>query len=268
MEPVDQAAALAALAQEIIQCRRCPRLMEYIAEVARTKRRAYADWDYWGRPVPSLGDPYARLLVVGLAPAAHGGNRTGRMFTGDSSADWLHRALYRAGFSNQPTSTHKEDGLALTGAYITAVCHCAPPQNKPSAEEIRNCSGFLARELELLKTARVILCLGQLAFDNVLRHMRARGYDWPVPVEASGDGPAAGSGAGSEGSPGRPKKPPFRHGGEYVWRGVDPSLRRPPILLASYHPSRQNTNTGVLTEPMFDAVFQRARQICDGVTDT
>lgn len=255
LEPGNQAAALAALADDIVRCRRCPRLVEYIAEVARTKRRAYADWDYWGRPVPSLGDPYAQLLIVGLAPAAHGANRTGRMFTGDSSADWLHRALYRAGFSNQPTSTHRDDGLTLTGVYITAVCHCAPPQNKPSAEEIRSCSDFLIRELDVLQTVRVILCLGQIAFDNVLRHMRARGWDWPVMVNGSEEAPASG----------RLTKPRFRHGGEYVWH--DESERRPPVLLASYHPSRQNTNTGVLTEPMFEGVFQRARQLCDGARD-
>lgn len=246
-----QVAAVRALAEEVEGCRRCPRLVQYTAEVARKKRRAYAHWDYWGRPVPSFGDPLARLMVVGLAPAAHGANRTGRMFTGDSSGDWLYRALHRAGFANQPTSTHVGDGLQLYGTYITATCHCAPPDNKPSREEIEGCAPFLARELEAMATVRVIVCLGQLAFNNVLHHMRQRGYGWPVET---------GAGEGAQDPPSRPRKPPFAHGGEYRWVG-GPAGRRPPVLLASYHPSRQNTNTGVLTEGMFDAVFRRAKEL-------
>ena len=323
-----QVAALREVADAVVACRRCPRLIHYIQDVARTKRRAYRDWEYWGRPVPGFGDPLARLLIVGLAPAAHGANRTGRMFTGDSSGDWLYRALHRAGFANQPTSTHRDDGLRLHDAYVTASCRCAPPGNKPSREELAACRGFLARELEILATVRVIVCLGQIAFDNVLRLMRERGYGWPVevtgeataaagerqdpeepvllavpgPSAAPGEaglcagpgepGPSAGPGhplgsgedrapalhdgtagagtghpRGRDGaSPGRrrPARPRFRHGGEYRWPGPGPDGRQPPVLLASYHPSRQNTQTGVLTEPMFDAVFRRARALLDG----
>lgn len=251
-----QVAALRELADTVVACRRCPRLIRHIQEVARTKRRAYRDWEYWGRPVPSFGDPLARLLIVGLAPAAHGANRTGRMFTGDSSGDWLYRALYRAGFANQPTSTHRDDGLRLIDAYITASCHCAPPGNKPAREEVVACSAFLARELEVMQTVRVIVCLGQIAFDNVLRLMKERGYGWPV--EVTGEPGDAGDGAARAG---RPRKPRFRHGGEYRWLQAPGDDRRPPVLLASYHPSRQNTNTGVLTEAMFDAIFRRAREL-------
>ncbi|WP_305791183.1 uracil-DNA glycosylase [Thermaerobacter sp. FW80] len=318
--------ALAGINRDIVACRRCPRLVAYTAEVARTKRRAYRDWDYWGRPVPSFGDPLARLLIVGLAPAAHGANRTGRMFTGDASGDWLYRALYRAGFANQPTSTHRGDGLELRDAYITATCHCAPPDNKPSRDELLACGDFLRRELEALRTVRVIVCLGQIAFDVLLRLMRERGYGWPVEVSAAsavqdvavppgpapaprggthpvspardaagadarGRGGEAGARGGATGAPtgpgrwqeprgagssrtNRPRatKPRFRHGGEYRWEaaqtasagGPGDDLPSPPVLLASYHPSRQNTQTGVLTEAMFDAVFRRARQLVDG----
>ncbi|ADU50664.1 Uracil-DNA glycosylase superfamily [Thermaerobacter marianensis DSM 12885] len=268
----DQVDQLARINRDIVACRRCPRLVAYTAEVARTKRRAYRDWDYWGRPVPSFGDPLARLLIVGLAPAAHGANRTGRMFTGDSSGDWLYRALYRAGFASQPTSTHRDDGLELRDAYITATCHCAPPDNRPSRDELAACSAFLARELEALATVRVIVCLGQIAFQGVLRLMRERGYGWPREVDPSAQGHDAGA-AGSSGTnrPTRPAKPRFRHGGEYRWYRPPerppgpprPDLPPPPVLLASYHPSRQNTQTGVLTEAMFDAVFRRARQLLD-----
>lgn len=251
-----QSTALSALAVEITGCRRCPRLISHIENIARTKRRAYKDWPYWGKPVPGFGDPAARLLVVGLAPAAHGANRTGRMFTGDASGDWLMRALFRAGFANQPYSTHAGDGLTLTDAYITAVCRCAPPENRPTAEEIANCSDYLRRELDILKTVAVIICLGQVAYNNMLRLMRNRGYGWPVPVSDDGAG---------SGSSGKRRKPPFRHGAEYRWIGGEDrdtaagESYPAPVLLASYHPSRQNTNTGVLTEEMFDAVFRRAR---------
>ncbi|WP_203530685.1 uracil-DNA glycosylase [Thermaerobacter sp. PB12/4term] len=267
----DAAAAIARINQDIVACRRCPRLVAYTAQVARTRRRAYRDWDYWGRPVPGFGDPQARLLVVGLAPAAHGANRTGRMFTGDSSGDWLYRALYRAGFASQPTATHRDDGLRLHGAYITAACRCAPPDNKPSREELAACSAFLRRELDVLwPGVRVIVCLGQIAFDAVLRQVRERGLDWPVEVP-----PGAGALAGTNRP--RPVRPRFRHGGEYRWPApsrvpaagdpATPGERSPlplPVLLASYHPSRQNTQTGRLTEAMFDAIFRRARELVDG----
>jgi uracil-DNA glycosylase family 4 len=196
-------------------------------KVAAEKRAAYSDWDYWGRPVPGFGDPDAELLVVGLAPAAHGGNRTGRVFTGDRSGDWLYRSLHRAGYANQPSSDHRDDGLRLTGAYVTAAVRCAPPGNKPAKDERDACLPYLEREIELLKKVRVIVALGGFAFDVVCRiagvRLRAR----------------------------------FGHGTEVVL----PDGR---TVLCSYHPSQQNTFTGRLTEEMFDAVFRRARQLAAG----
>jgi uracil-DNA glycosylase len=159
---------LAVLQRKIVACGRCPRLREYCREVARVKRRAYRDQEYWGKPVPSFGDPEARVLVLGLAPGAHGANRTGRMFTGDKSGEFLYRALYETGFANQPTSISREDGLTLTGAYISASAHCAPPDNKPSREELLNCRPYLERELALLKDVRVVVALGRIAFDTYL----------------------------------------------------------------------------------------------------
>src|ERR1700683_204735 len=156
------------LMAQVTACERCPRLREYCQEIARVKRRAYRDWEYWGRPVPSFGDPEARVLIIGLAPGAHGANRTGRMFTGDKSGEFLYRALYETGFANQPTSTSREDGLALTGAYISAWAPCAPPDNKPSREELRNCRPYLEHELRLLKNVRVVVALGRIAFDTYL----------------------------------------------------------------------------------------------------
>jgi len=263
-----QKAAVAQLAGQVTACRACPRLIQHIETVAREKRRAYRDWDYWGKPVPGFGDPLARLLVVGLAPAAHGANRTGRMFTGDGSGDWLAKALYGAGFANQPESYSRHDGFSLQDAYITAVCRCAPPANKPTAAEMAACRPFLARELAVMTTVEVIVCLGRTAFDNVLRIMADEGWGWPVPVPEGIAGSAdLDTGAGTDSQTGRtgqgagrPRKPAFRHGGEYRWTSAGARGRRL-TLLASYHPSRQNTNTGVLTEEMFEAVFQRARAL-------
>jgi uracil-DNA glycosylase family 4 len=227
------AADLPGLQGEITRCRACPRLVAWREEVARTRRTAYAGEDYWGRPVPGFGDPAARLLVVGLAPAAHGANRTGRMFTGDRSGDWLYRALQRAGFASQPTSRGREDGLVLTDAYVTAAVRCAPPANRPTTAEQGACRPFLEREMELLDRVRVVAALGRLAMDQLWRILKERGEPLPTP------------------------RPPFRHGLEV---GVRPGL----VLLASYHPSQQNTFTGKLTEAMFEAVWRRARARLEG----
>ncbi|MDP9291052.1 MAG: uracil-DNA glycosylase, partial [Verrucomicrobiota bacterium] len=183
-------------------------------------------WDYWGKPVPSFGDPEARLFVIGLAPAAHGGNRTGRVFTGDSSGDWLFRALHKAGFANQAVSRHRGDGLELRDCYISAVIHCAPPDNKPLPNEIANCRDYLDAELRALENVRVIVALGRIAFENFLKH---------VPIAAT-------------------PRPQFSHGAIFA---IDDSK----TLIASYHPSRQNTNTGKLTEPMLDSIFMKAREL-------
>jgi uracil-DNA glycosylase family 4 len=199
-------------------------------EVAREKRASFQDQDYWGRPVPGFGDPGARLLVVGLAPAAHGANRTGRMFTGDRSGDWLYRALHRAGFANRPTSVDRDDGLRLEDAYVTAVVRCAPPENKPLPAERKNCRPYLEKELGTLQEVRVIVALGKYAYDHVLRILKDRERAVPTP------------------------RPGFQHGGEVqVGEGS--------TVLGSYHPSQQNTFTGVLTEEMFDAVWSRAREL-------
>jgi uracil-DNA glycosylase len=227
--------SIARLQAEMIACSRCPRLVEWRERVAGEKVRRFAGDDYWGRPVPSFGDPRARLLVVGLAPAAHGGNRTGRIFTGDRSGDWLYRALHRAGFANQPTSVHLRDGLKLQDCYVTAVIHCAPPANKPLREEIENCRPFLMREVELLNQLRVVVALGRLAFDATIGLI---GLVEP----ASEDGST------------RVRKPKFAHCAEAALRGGI-------TLIASFHPSQQNTFTGRLTEPMLDRVFERAREI-------
>src|SRR5579884_1209487 len=221
---------LPSLQKEVIGCTRCPRLVEYCGEIARIKRRAYRDEVYWGKPVPGWGDPDARLLMIGLAPAAHGGNRTGRVFTGDASGDFLFRALHKAGFANQPTSHHREDGLQLKDAYLTAVVHCAPPDNKPLPAEIEMCRSYLVEELKLLPNVKAVLVFGKIALDGFRAALcEAREIDLS------------------------PSDAPFHHGASYQIARSD--LR----LFISYHPSRQNTQTGRLTEPMFDAVFQKIR---------
>ncbi len=225
---------LRALEDEVLRCRACPRLVEWRERVARDRRAAYLDEEYWGRPVPGFGDPSARLLVVGLAPAAHGANRTGRMFTGDRSGDWLYEALFRFGFATQPSATSRADGLGLIEAYVTAVVRCAPPDNKPLPEERTRCRPFLERELDaLLPRVRCIVALGKYAFDQVVRVLGDRGVT-------------------ADPAPSR-----FSHGSE---AGIGPGR----ILLASYHPSQQNTFTGKLTRPAFDAIWKRAREHLDG----
>jgi uracil-DNA glycosylase family 4 len=223
------------LKREVIACERCPRLREYCARVAAERRRAYRDWDYWGRPVPPFGDPEARLLVIGLAPAAHGGNRTGRVFTGDRSGDFLFRALYETGFASQPESVSRDDGMQLTGAYISAAVRCAPPDNKPTPEEFRNCRPYLERELDLLSHLRVVVALGKLAFDAYLGILRDQGVIRTRSAFV------------------------FAHDREHF---IAPGL---PILISSYHPSQQNTSTGRLTAKMLHDVFARARNLCDGL---
>ncbi len=225
-----------ALTDDIIACRACPRLVAWREQVAREKRRAYRDWDYWGRPVPGFGDPGARLLIVGLAPGAHGSNRTGRAFTGDSSGETLYAALYRAGFANQPTAQHREDGLTLIDAFITAVVRCVPPGNRPTAEELATCRPFLAREWALMSQARVILALGKMAFDGCQRLLRELGHN-DLPWLK------------------------FSHGLHYSFYSSSPKGLR--HLVASYHPSRQNTQTGRLTPDMLDDVFAFVRPLLE-----
>jgi uracil-DNA glycosylase family 4 len=215
---------------EIVDCRRCPRLVEYREAVARNKVRRFLDWEYWGRPVPSFGPVSARLLVIGLAPAAHGGNRTGRIFTGDRSGDWLYRALHHCGFSNQPTSVSRNDGLRLIDCYITAAIHCAPPDNKPLPSEFVNCRPYLLDELQRLKQVRVVVPLGLIAFKTYFGARKQAGWQNPVPL------------------------PPFGH-------GLSVKLSDGVTVISSYHPSQQNTQTGKLTEKMLDDVFRQARDV-------
>ncbi|MEW8978735.1 MAG: uracil-DNA glycosylase [Symbiobacterium sp.] len=229
MKPLEQ------LANEIITCERCPRLRAYCAEVGCTRVRRYRDQAYWARPVPGFGDPDARLFILGLAPGAHGANRTGRMFTGDDSGRWLYGALFESGFANQPHSVSRDDGLQLTGAYIANVVRCAPPENRPTAAEVAACLPYLEAELRLLPQVQVVLVLGRIAFDAYVRLRRAQGYDLG--------------------------RPTFAHGAEYHTPGL-------PVLLCSYHPSRQNTNTGVLTPAMWSAIFERARALVEDPTAT
>ena len=224
------------LADEVVRCRACPRLVAWREQVAREKRRAYRECEYWGRPVPVFGDPAARLLIVGLAPGAHGSNRTGRMFTGDSSGDTLYAALYRAGFANQPWARQREDGLGLRDAFITAVARCAPPANRPTPAEIIACRRFLLREWALMPQIRVLLALGHIAFDHCVRLLTEEGCKLPRLRFAHGLSQPAGT--NTSGAP--------RH------------------LVASYHPSRQNTQTGRLTQQMLDDVFGLARSLVAG----
>ncbi len=224
---------VAAIQKDVEGCRRCPRLVSWREEAGLTKRAAYRAWDYWSKPVPGFGDPQARLLIVGLAPAAHGANRTGRMFTGDRSGDWLFRALHRAGFANQPEAVSRQDGLELTDAFVSAIVRCAPPDNQPTPEERENCRCWLEAELDVLRRVAVVVPLGGMAYIQVLRILAARGVGIPKP------------------------RPRFAHGLEVDLRPAGP------ILVASYHPSQQNTFTGRLTEKMLDDVFAKARSLLD-----
>ncbi|UCC48745.1 MAG: uracil-DNA glycosylase [Gemmatimonadota bacterium] len=223
--------ALAKLGSKVVRCRRCARLVAWRERVARERRAAFADWTYWGKPLPGFGDPGAWLLIVGLAPAAHGANRTGRMFTGDRSGDFLYAALHRAGLANQAESTGRDDGLKLRGAYITAAVRCAPPANRPTPEERGNCREYLEQELDTLSGVRVILTLGRYAYDHVLRTLRDRDLSVPAPA------------------------PRFAHGSVVEFGPAAPAV------IASYHPSQQNTFTGKLTPQMLDTVLARARRL-------
>jgi uracil-DNA glycosylase family 4 len=216
------------LERDIVRCRECPRLVAWRSEVAAKKRRAYRDETYWGRPVPGFGDPEAKLVILGLAPGAHGANRTGRVFTGDRSGDFLFAALHRAGLASQPHATSREDGLRLRGAYILVAVRCAPPDNRPRSDEIERCSPFLDRELTALAQARVVLALGAIAWDAYLGRLRRRGHSLPRP------------------------EPRFGHGAELLDTASDPKL------VGSYHVSQQNTQTGRLTSVMFDLALRRA----------
>ncbi|MBZ5656936.1 MAG: uracil-DNA glycosylase [Acidobacteriia bacterium] len=223
---------LKVLNAEVVGCTLCPRLVAYREQIAREKRRAYREWDYWGKPVPGFGDPNARVLVLGLAPGAHGSNRTGRPFTGDASGNFMYPVLYETGFANQPTATDRDDGLVLTDLYMTAAGRCAPPDNKPLPQELANCAPFLDRELDGLKKVKVIVALGKIGFDAYLNFLKRR------ELVASKKGYV------------------FKHAVSY-------DLRNGKILLASYHPSNQNTNTGKLTRGMFVEIFQEARRLAE-----
>jgi uracil-DNA glycosylase len=225
--------SLAALAREVPSCVRCPRLVEWRERSAAEPPRRYRGQDYWAKPLPGFGDPRATIVIVGLAPAAHGGNRTGRIFTGDRSGDWLYAALHRAGLANQPTSVSVDDGLRLSGAYVTAVNRCPPPENRPTTEERDNCLPYLVRELRLLQRGQVIVALGSFAWAGALLALAALGAELPRP------------------------RPRFAHGGEATIETED----RRWSLLGCFHPSQQNTFTGKLTEPMMDAVFARASEL-------
>jgi uracil-DNA glycosylase family 4 len=220
---------LAKLNADIVGCTRCPRLVTYREAVAQNKKRQYREWSYWGKPIPGFGDPRARLYILGLAPAAHGGNRTGRIFTGDRSGDWLYEALHRFGFANQATSTHVNDGLTLADCYIGATVRCAPPANKPTLDEFTACRPFVLGELQALQRVRAVVALGKIAFDHYLRASHELGFDLPRP------------------------RPKFGHGLSY-------DLRWGITLIGSYHPSQQNTFTGKLTRPMFHRIFFEAKR--------
>ena len=225
-------ATLDELNAQVIACERCSRLREHCENVAAVRRRAYADWEYWGRPVPSFGDPRARVLILGLAPGAHGSNRTGRPFTGDGSGDFLFPVLHEAGFASQPNASSREDGMQLRDLWVTSVARCAPPGNKPTIDELRNCAPWLDEELRLLKELRVVVCLGRIAFDGLL--------SWALRKEIIS------SRRGFV----------FAHGAQFA-------LPNGLTVITSYHPSLQNTNTGKLTRPMFLEIFKRARRLAD-----
>lgn len=220
---------------EIVACNRCARLRAHCAEIAHMRRKAYADWEYWAKPVPSFGDPKARVLILGLAPGAHGSNRTGRPFTGDGSGDFLYPVLYEAGFASRPTARSRDDGMKLADLWITSVVRCAPPGNKPALEELRNCAPWLDREIELLGNLRVVVCLGRIAFDGLLAHLLRTGKAHRADLSPR-------------------SRFAFAHGAEFELPG---GL----LAITSYHPSLQNTNTGKLTKSMLLAVFQRAREL-------
>jgi len=215
----------------VINCRKCPRLVAYLKEVSKRKPKRFRDWDYWGKPLPSFGDPKARFLIIGLAPAANGGNRTGRMFTGDRSGEWLFRALYEFGFANHPNSARRDDDFALNDCYITATIRCAPPDNKPLPEEIENCRPYFLKELDLLKNVKVLVPLGQIAFTQTLKSLRLKGLEIPSLS--------------------------FGHEKIYSLRTPNSLLR---TLITTYHPSQQNTQTGRLTKPMFHSIFRKVRE--------
>jgi uracil-DNA glycosylase family 4 len=228
----ENAASLRVLNEEIIACRKCPRLVAYREKVAKEKRRAFREWTYWGKPVPGFGDARARLLILGLAPAAHGANRTGRMFTGDRSGNFLYKALHKAGFANQPTSLYRDDGLRLKNAYISATARCAPPENKPLPDEILNCRGYLERELEILQP-KAVLALGKIAWDAYLDVLKQRGI---IPSRAA-----------------------YKFG-----HGAEAKLPPPyPRLFGVYHPSQQNTQTGRVTPAMYAKVLRRIRRFLE-----
>jgi uracil-DNA glycosylase len=215
----------------VVRCRKCSRLVAYLKEVLNHKPKRYRDWNYWANPLPSFGDPHARLLIIGLAPAAHGGNRTGRMFTGDRSGEWLFGALHQFGFANQPNSTRRDDDFSLSDSYITATIRCAPPKNKPLPEEIENCRPYFLKELDLLKKVEILLPLGQIAFTQTLKSLRLKGFEIP---------PLA-----------------FGHGRVYP-------LPNGQTLITTYHPSQQNTQTGKLTRPMFNQIFEMTQKRLEG----
>ena len=223
---------LTILNHEVIACTRCPRLVAYREKVAREKRRAYREWEYWGKPVPGFGDPRARVLIMGLAPGAHGSNRTGRPFTGDASGNFMYPVLYETAFANQPTATDRDDGLKLKDLYITAAVRCAPPNNRPLPEELANCSQFLDRELAGLTNVKVVVALGKIGFDAYVNYLRRKGL-----LQSK-------------------KAYIFKHGASYRMPGGN-------VLLASYHPSQQNTQTGKLTRKMFVEIFKRAAKLAD-----
>ena len=228
MQPEAANPSIEQLQETVIACERCPRLRAHCRTVAEVRRRAYRDWEYWGRPVPSFGDPNAEMLIIGLAPAAHGANRTGRMFTGDRSGDFLYRALYATGFASQPVSRSRDDGLKLHNTYISAAVRCAPPDNKPTREEIANCRGYLTTELKLLHRLKVVVALGRIAFDVYLSILREQGHEF------------------------RRSDAVFGHDREHQLGA--------PLVISSYHPSQQNTSTGLLTARMLQDVFERARR--------